>query len=389
MYKHLFTIILVLLLGSTNTLAQQFTFSGKISGGADAWVFLSYQNGEKKLVRDSCRLQDETFSFKGNINEPTRSNLMLKAGGKNSFATVYLEPAANITATGNADKLDQLTISGSKTQHEYQLLQSRLDVVNNEFAPTSAKTNVMMKAVAAAKKDKQPEHVIDSLSTILDSLKKLREPAAAKYEAVVRWFVIMYPNSYISPTQMNVYTNSWPLDTVKSIYSKFSAGVQNSLVGLQIKNTIAKREADLLAKPGFNFTGMDASGKKISLNDFKGRYVLLDFWGSWCIPCREGTPHLKELFAKYHKTGLDVIAIACNDTPEDWKKAIKKDGTGLWYNMMQQPRGTDTKGTDINDEYNVHLFPTKILIDKTGTIIARFSGTGDEAALDKKLAELF
>lgn len=248
----------------------------------------------------------------------------------------------------------------------------------------------MMRAVAAAKKDKQPEHVIDSLDTILDSLKKLREPFAAKYEAVIRWFVNAQPNSHLGPIYMNNYADPWALDSVKRIYNNFNRGVQNSATGLRIKSTIDKREADLLAKPAFNFTKADASGKKISLADFKGRYVLLDFWGSWCIPCREGNPHLKEIFAKYHKNGLDVIGIACNDAADDWTKAIKKDGTGIWYNIMDVPRDeTTSKEKHISEQYNVHLFPTKILIDKTGMIIARFSGTADEAALDKKLASLF
>jgi thiol-disulfide isomerase/thioredoxin len=113
--------------------------------------------------------------------------------------------------------------------------------------------------------------------------------------------------------------------------------------------------------------------------------VLLDFWGSWCIPCREGMPHMIELFRKYNKSGLDIIGVAVQEpSPEDWRKAIAKDKTGIWYNIMG-----DIKSDKINKLYGINIYPTKILIDKNGIIIGRYDGTEGANTLDKKLAEVF
>jgi thiol-disulfide isomerase/thioredoxin len=109
--------------------------------------------------------------------------------------------------------------------------------------------------------------------------------------------------------------------------------------------------------------------------------------GSWCEPCRKSTPHLIQLFKKYKDNGLDVIAVAqeYDTTHVAWVAAIKKDGTEIWYNVLNDKKADK----DIVRMFGVLVYPTKILIDKTGRIIGRYRGTDDGPALDKKLSELF
>lgn len=143
------------------------------------------------------------------------------------------------------------------------------------------------------------------------------------------------------------------------------------------------------------FNTDDINGNAVILSNFKGKYVVLDFWGSWCVPCRQSTPHLIELFKKYHDNGLDIIGVAeeFDGTGAAWKAAIKKDGTDIWYNVLSGITIDKDKGIDnaqsLVKKFGVHVFPTKILVDRTGVISGRYEGTDDEAALDKKLSEIF
>jgi thiol-disulfide isomerase/thioredoxin len=133
-------------------------------------------------------------------------------------------------------------------------------------------------------------------------------------------------------------------------------------------------------KPGDvagNFTSIDINGKTLKLSNYKGKYVLLDFWASWCVPCRKGSPHLIKLYHKYQAKGFDVIGISDDDTRQSqWRTAVKQDSTGLWHHIL---RG---KAVDLHQLYDIQSLPTKILIDPTGKIIGRY---GDEETTDDDL----
>ncbi|WP_410221116.1 TlpA family protein disulfide reductase [Pedobacter sp.] len=190
---------------------------------------------------------------------------------------------------------------------------------------------------------------------------------------------------------MDIYKTRLKIDVLKSFYDQLAPLIKQSNNGQAIARFIGKSEENGSGQIAKDFSGEDPNGKVIKLSDYRGKYVLLDFWGSWCLPCRESVPHLKELFKKYHSKGFEVVAIAVDDKIANWKKAIKIDGTELWSNIMDMPsmnKGeVNTKA--IHYQYDVHLFPTKLLIDKNGIILARYNGADPAKDLDKKLAELF
>jgi thiol-disulfide isomerase/thioredoxin len=128
----------------------------------------------------------------------------------------------------------------------------------------------------------------------------------------------------------------------------------------------------------------------------KGKYVLIDFWASWCVPCRKSMPHVKELYDRYKDKGLEVIGVSDDDRDTAaWVKAVAKDGTGIWHNVLRgldwdKLRKNEKNDKDISDKFGIHSLPTKILIDRNGMIIGRYDkGTEEEAAaMDKKMAEM-
>lgn len=120
-----------------------------------------------------------------------------------------------------------------------------------------------------------------------------------------------------------------------------------------------------------DFTLNDINGKPLKLSSLKGKYVIIDFWGSWCINCIKGFPKMKEYYAS-HKDKLEVVSVDCNDTDARWKAAVKKHDL-TWVNVYN-PKGEG----DITKKYGVTAFPTKILVGPDGTLVKTFVGETDD-----------
>jgi thiol-disulfide isomerase/thioredoxin len=339
------------------TPGNQFILKGKIINSKSPIIYLIYDMNGKR-IKDSCELKQESFYFKGNINEPTwaflRGNSKIMDDAENpNIVDFFLEPTT-MTATVQYDHFKEIKITGSKTQLEYEMLQKQYDSI-----------------------DKNSDSLYEKFSNLNQK------------------FIINHPNSYVSAFELRAYKTRWTIDSVESFYTKLTPSIQNSSYGKEVKKVIDEIENNSEGKPAKAFKTIDINENSLSLSGFKGKYVLLDFWGSWCVPCRQGMPHFIDLFNRYHNEGFDVIAIAeeYTQTKVPWKEAIKKDGTGIWHNVLSGLRfntdGTIDESQSISKLFGVHVFPTKILIDKTGIIIGRYTGTEEESNLDKKLSEIF
>ncbi len=332
---------------------KQFYFTGKISGQKNGIVSLSYINSEGKQVRDSCLLHYGNFSFKGKIIEPTLATLKgtIKsiADDDPNSASFYLEPG-NITAIVEKNNFKKIKVTGSKTQKEFEMLQKKYDAITDGS-----------------------------------------DSAYEKFSVINNDFIITYPNSYVSSFLLVLYATRWPLDSIRMLFSRLSPSIQKSFYGKKVLESINEIDNNTTGKVSKPFTAIDINGASISLSNFKGKYVLLDFWASWCVPCREGTPQLIQLFKKYHKKGLEIIGISDDYNTEAWKIAVEKDSISIWYNILSganlQTEIDDT--SQINKKYGVQVLPTKFLIDRTGMIIGRYTGTDEEPALAEKLKAIF
>ena len=136
-----------------------------------------------------------------------------------------------------------------------------------------------------------------------------------------------------------------------------------------------------------DFSARSIKGKKITLASFKGKVLLLDFWASWCGPCRKMIPHLKDVYQKYHPNGFEIISVSVDSDTSIWKKTVKEE-LMPWINIISGY----TSQNNLDMKYNVLQYPTTILINSNGEIIGRyinFPDDGSESDLDKKLKELF
>ncbi len=165
-----------------------------------------------------------------------------------------------------------------------------------------------------------------------------------------------------------------------SLYRLFDPALQASAYLKNIKEKIKSLAALKPGQPVPGFNAISSNDKIINLTDFTSKYVVLDFWGSWCMPCITGFPKMKEYYNKY-KGQIEFIGIGCRDKETEWTNAIKKYELN-WIHIFNTG-GVD----DLSVKYNVEAYPTKILIDANGKFIQSFAG--ESAAFYQKLDAIF
>jgi thiol-disulfide isomerase/thioredoxin len=356
----------------------QFVLHGKILNQQDGLVYLSYSNAKGERVRDSVELKNGAFEFKGRIKEPSIASFWGNIKSRNvddpNYTTIFLEPSSmKLTATDGQFKIAQIT--GSKSQSEYQIIQLQLEKIRSRW-------KVVMDTLSAANKRSNFEY-----QALRDWV---LEPYFAEVREVDLNFFDKHPTSYVTAYRLRFMLTGLTTDSIKMFYARFSQKVKESEYGKYVTAELDKRKLGVIGSMAKDFTTTDIESNKLSLSDFKGKYVLLDFWASWCLPCRKLNPHLKELYATYKDKGFEVIGVSDDDrNPDAWKKAVVEDALP-WKHILRGAKmvnGRPDLSADISAGFNISSLPTHVLIDPNGKIIGRYGGEGgeDHASLDKKL----
>jgi peroxiredoxin len=178
---------------------------------------------------------------------------------------------------------------------------------------------------------------------------------------------LKHPGSYVSLSQLNELYKSYGTDRAKMLFNSLSPLLRNHSVGKQLGYKIFEAEQlTALNKKAISFQQRDTASKIVRLEDYRGKYVLLDFWASWCIPCRAENPNIKKAYAQYSSKGFDVLGVSLDNNREAWIKALIKDDLP-WKNV------SDLKGFKnvVSQQYAVTELPTNYLLDPSGRIIAK------------------
>ncbi|MFB3388114.1 TlpA family protein disulfide reductase [Flavobacterium sp. LAR06] len=210
----------------------------------------------------------------------------------------------------------------------------------------------------------------------LDSLENTKDQNAINQLKLDFDFARKHPNSMSALRLIRVSVGRFVgmnfYDTFVEVYQNFSPEIKTSQEGKEMAEKLKYFNQSKVGSIAPKFTLIDMNGKTVSLDDFKGKYVLIDFWASWCGPCREELPYIKELYKKYHNQGFEIISVAKDDKTESWKKAIVNENIESWNHLF----ATKDNSTIITD-YFVNGIPHKLLIDKNGLIIGKWKGSGE------------
>ncbi len=365
-YKKIF-LFTGLLCSSYSLLAQKedFTITGKlpnVKNGAKIYL-ISY--GQAKAKRDSAFVQNGSYTFKGIIStpcaaqlympaDPKTTRLLLPIYGKLDFRNLYLDKGTTVL-TGT-DSIKTSLITGSKINEEDEQLTKLLSVVER-------KIESLQNDYRSAPEELKKSGLYGRASQIeFDN-------AANSRNDVKMAFAVNNPDSYVSLNAVFEAARSRAADyyRVNSIYKLLTDKYKNTKLAKEAEELIAIGLNTSIGATAVNFTQPDLNGKPHQLSDFKGKYVLLEMWASWCGPCRKESPNLVEAYKKYSDKNFTILAVSVDKDKAEWLKAIEKDG-------MPYLQLNDLKGPGINDVaaiYGTQGIPENFLINPEGKIIAK------------------
>lgn len=377
----------VLAQGVNNT--GHFILSGKVNGRNTGLIWLSYIDKNGKEVKDTTYLKKGAFAFKGYVSGPISAILLGRTKSRSSddpnFTELFLEPGKmQIMLSENDFKSFKMT--GSNTQTDMTLLR-------NQKSSVTKKENTIGLMLQELNNRMSKGDTSLLLRSKKDSVWGNYLVCREEERKIDYAFIASHPSSCLSPYLMDYYFGSrkLPLDSAELFFNRFTTSVKESPLGKNINSQIVQRKTSAVGGKAPDFTRADINGAPLTLSSLEGRgYILLDFWASWCVPCRADNPEIKRIYETYHPKGLDIISISWDSDKKAWHDAINKDGTNQWYHVFANvflPNDNGLRGT-----YAIAGIPSLILIDKNGTIIGRYRGgseEGDISDLDKKLAEVF
>jgi len=374
----LFIIISVNSILSLNaqTIKNKFELNGKILGQDTGMIYLGYYiNKEQKVVNDSSRIYNGRFSFRGTLYEPAVGFIRLNRQGivDMNWTNIFLEPSSmNISVEIN--RFSQAHLTGSKSQMEYEELRTQSNPIKEKYSISMAQL--------------RDEQFLGNK----DSLKALLETYYDSWKQLDYSFFLSHPKSYVTAYLLQSRIRDLPIDSLVFFYSRLGYELQKNIVSNRILEKISQIKAGSIGSIAKSFNALDVNGNYVISDFFKGKYVLLDFWASWCVPCRAENPRLISLYNKYKGKGLTIIGIADNtgDTSA-WKKAIQTDGIGMWTHILRGlSKEAKAKGlpnsNDISEKFGVGVLPTFILINPEGVIKGRYEEINE---LEKSLASIF
>lgn len=378
-------LLFALILGACSEVKNnhEFILNGEITGDLKDSIILYYNNDSGKMINVGASLAEGgEFTLKGEINDFSMGYLVMKNKGEQAYdgsnqSSVILEPG-KIKFTAKGGDFMNAVIKGGKYQDDF-----------NEL--NALKNPVMAKLIAiydSAKKETDPEKA--------EVIKELAEPYRAQIEEIDLAFFDKNPTSLATAFGLRMYVSSLDVDKLTNYYEKLDQKIKENTLGKELYKEIENLKAGSPGSVAADFTGTGLDGETFNLSDFKGKYVILDFWASWCVPCRQSFPHMIKLYNTYKDKGLEVICISDDDRNHDaWRTAIEKDNISMWHHTlrgldMDKRMRNEENENDISDKFGIHSLPTKLLIDPEGLIIGRYVGNDEEDnSLDSKLKEVF
>lgn len=354
--------ILIPLLGVGQS--KQVTIKGdfkNIQGDFDK-LYLFYKHDGAQFL-DSANLVKGKYHFEFEVEEPLMARIIVfksvpgrrGAGISNQENTVavYIEPGKiNLTSDG---KFSNLTVSGSKSQDEYEKLNILANQHQSKIRELMGKTQ---------DKNISEEEKSEIQAEMRSAQKILKEEVYGNY-------IKENPDSPMLFYALQRYGAGSRDDLAKvlEMYKKLPAEQRDSKEGIAFYKRIQGQLEVSIGGMAPDFAQQTPEGELVALSSTRGKYVLLDFWASWCGPCRKENPHVVSAFQKYQDKGFTVFGVSLDreSGKDNWIKAIENDGLGEWTNV------SDLKfwNNEAALKYGVTGIPQNYLIDPDGKIIAK------------------
>jgi peroxiredoxin len=351
MKKAIYLFVLVAIVSSCTSKTPHYEIKGMIEGSDSVKFYLQKREDGKVVSIDSAVSKKGVFTMKGGPVEYPQM-IQLVAGNTRKRTAFYLENSDSITITGNIDSLYNAKIKGSKTENEYLAFVKSNQPLSDSYAKLVAKYQAASQAndaagVASAEKQ------LDSIQTQMTNLQKI--------------FVKSNPSSYVTPYILTGISYEMEADELETLVN----GLDTTIAALpQIKTLKLRIDAMKKVSVGQkapDFTMNDVNDKPVALSSkFGPKLLLVDFWASWCNPCRQENPNVVKVYNEFHKKGFDIVGVSLDQKKESWLKAISDDK--LTWTHLSDLQYWNNAAAKL---YAVNSIPANFLLDENGQIIGK------------------
>ena len=334
-----------------------FNLTGEIKNSKVSYLCVLRYKIDSVEHADSARSSNGRFFFKGHIKEPVVALLSIKDAQQERVSHDFFLDTGRVSVSIDS-RLLSVKIRGSHSNEEFEILKKRL--LPNNFSLDSLR--LVAKQVRKSKQltDDGKQLKIAELNRQYDSVDEEKNP-------IYNSFVEGFPDSYVSVYALEQY-HRYFINTreARKTIGRFSNKIKQSIELSQFVKQIERAEITDPGKPALYFSLPDTVGNIVHLADFKNKVLLIDFWASWCPPCRAQNPDLIALYKTFHSKGFEIIGISLDDDKNAWQKAITKDG-------LNWPQLSDLRAFEnaVAKQYNIGSIPQNIIVDQRGLIVGK------------------
>lgn len=342
-----------------------YTLKGDIANLKDSVLFLAQQGNGMMPQMDTIHVKDGKFTFKGKAEKPVFAQI-ITADQRSGFP-LFLEPGT-IHITGNADSLEAGKVKVTGTPDNNDL---------NEFMGVQQPFVHAMMGLQSAFMQAKMSNDSAAISRIQNSADSIQNAASVKIEG----FIKGHPKSLVSAFALQSMMEDLDDSTLHQLYSSLDTAVQHSVFGEPIGAKLASERKTAVGQMAPDFTMNDTTGSPVSLSSFRGKYVLVDFWASWCGPCRAENPNVVKAYNEYKGKDFTILGVSLDKSKDAWEKAIKDDH--LNWNQVSDLQYWDNAAAKL---YGVQAIPANFLIGPDGKIVAKnLRGDALESELARRL----